>query len=86
MDRRAFQLIDFHSKPLKLFRGSRIPVIVGKVFRLAPPPVGGYLYLVANQCVEIICHLPAPTPCHFPKISRIVTRLRQQLINRTWGA
>ena len=34
--------------------GSRIPVIVGKVFSLAPPPVGGYLYLVANQCVEII--------------------------------
>ena len=42
MDRRAFQLINFHSKPLKLFRGSRIPVIVEKYHW--PPPVGGCLY------------------------------------------
>jgi hypothetical protein len=44
----------FRRKSLKLFRSSPILVIAGKVFSLAPPPVGDYLYLVANQCVEII--------------------------------
>jgi hypothetical protein len=46
-------MINFRGEPLKLFRCSRIPAIVGKVFSLAPPPVGGCLHLVANQCVEI---------------------------------
>ena len=57
-----------------------------KVFSLAPPPVGGCLYLVANQCVEIICHLPAPTPCDFPKIESNCDSLKEATDESNMGA